>query len=713
MGGVRRGSGIGSGRRRCRGALLGVLALTVGALVTGPAAAAHDVPTERVAGADRSATAAAVAAAAFPEGARVALLVRDDGFADGLTAAPLAAQMQAPVLLTATDGVPAATWAALDDLGVSEVVLLGGTAAISDAVAADLAEVLAVDRVAGPDRYATAAAVARRIAAAGAIGTVETLRTVFVASGATFPDALAAGAAAAADGAAPLPVLLTDPQRLPTATTDAVADLAVEQAIVVGGAAAVAPAVADTLTAAGLTVHRLAGADRQATAARVADFTIAHSDATGARVLLARGDAFPDALTAGVYAGRTDAPIVLTRDPDRLGTNTSGWFDSACLLIDTVEAVGGTAAVADAVLAAAADTAAGCHGTWGTVPDAPFAPRSLHSATWTGAQMLVWGGLPEVDGPTLVTDDGAGWDPARREWRSIPAAPITARWSHDAFWTGRDLLVWGGTEGPDDQADCFSDGARYDPGAGTWRTVAAAPGGTWCAPSTVWTGGEMIVFGGFSANPPPPGSIRDDAVAYDPVTDTWRTLPAAPLAARVGAVTVWTGTDVVVAGGSDADFTPLGDAAAYTPATDAWRTIPDLPEAVGDAEAGVWTGDEVIVLGRPGGAAHDEPRFQHAAAYDPTADRWRSLADPPMALQSASLVRADDRLLALGPDGDVADGPPALLTYRPATDTWTRQPDPPGGGPRSTVTPVWTGSELLVWGAAPSPTGVSWRPPLD
>src|SRR4029077_20503541 len=100
-----------------------------------------------------------------------------------------------------------------------------------------------------------------------------------------------------------------------------------------------------------------------------------------------------------------------------------------------------------------------------------------------------------------VTDTGGGYDLVTNLWTasSAPGAP-SARWNHSAIWTGTRLIVWGGanTSG----TTSMSDGAAYDPGGGTWT-----PHATSGAPlarslhSAVWTGSEMIVWGGQSTDP--------------------------------------------------------------------------------------------------------------------------------------------------------------------------------------------------------------------
>ena len=90
---------------------------------------------ERWAGADRYATAAAISLKTYPQGATTAYLASGASYPDALAGAPVAAHAGAPLLLTSRDCIPASTFAELTRLGATNIVLLGGTAAVSDAAA--------------------------------------------------------------------------------------------------------------------------------------------------------------------------------------------------------------------------------------------------------------------------------------------------------------------------------------------------------------------------------------------------------------------------------------------------------------------------------------------------------------------------------------------------------------------------------------------------
>ena len=269
------------------------------------------------------------------------VLARADEYADALAGAPLAVRLDAPLLLTARDELLPATAAEIRRLGADEAVLLGGEAALMPAVADAVAGAgVEVRRIAGPTRYATAAAIAAAIAAE--IGATQ---SVLVARGDAFADALAASGLGAATGT---PVLLTRPDALPDETAAALT--AGRDVTIVGGSAAVSDTVAEQLDAAAGAVTRLAGPTRYATSATVADAAVA-AGITASTVWVATGRDFPDALVAGAAAGGDAAVLVLVDGLGLAGSpETRDWIRDHAGDIDTVRIAGGTVAVGAGVV---------------------------------------------------------------------------------------------------------------------------------------------------------------------------------------------------------------------------------------------------------------------------------------------------------------------------------------------------------------------------
>jgi hypothetical protein len=161
-------------------------------------------------------------------------------------------------------------------------------------------------------------------------------------------------------------------------------------------------------------------------------------------------------------------------------------------------------------------------------------------------------------------------------------------------------------------------------------------------------------------------------------------------------VAVWTGEEVVVAGGTttagclppavcDIALDPIATAAAYDPAADAWRKIPDAPAAFVTGTA-LWTGQEVLVF--PSSSATAAP----VLAYDPRADRWRTPAPPAARVTDAAIVDGVVLVAAPGDDG------PQVLRYRPWLDQWDALPPHPLGA-LSEAQIVASGREAVLIGS--------------
>ena len=257
-----------------------------------------DVSLRRLEGSDRYATAATIARTnAGAERAPAAVLARGDDHADALAGVPLAHHLGGPLLLSSPDGLTQVTADALRDLvrDGGTVHLLGGPTALG----ADVEEAVAglgfeVRRHQGQTRYDTAAAVARQLPA---------FRSAVVASGSSFPDALAAAAPAAQLGQ---PILLTERDRVPAATRDVLAGL--DRATVVGGDVVVAPSVVAEVDGLVGAVTQVAGRDRYETAVRV----VAHHDLDTSTLGLASGETFPDALVGALDAAGRGTGLLLT-----------------------------------------------------------------------------------------------------------------------------------------------------------------------------------------------------------------------------------------------------------------------------------------------------------------------------------------------------------------------------------------------------------------
>jgi putative cell wall-binding protein len=341
--------------RRARAAGVIVVALVAAGVGAVPAFSTSDAGGNRIAGEDRYETAAKIALARNTTATKVVLASGAD-FPDALAGAPLAGLTDAPVLLTAKDSLPATTKAAIDQLNPSEIYLLGGTGAVSNAVA-DALSPRTVTRIAGDDRADTAARVARAIGT-GNIALLNGKKTAFVATGDGFADALA-GAPLAAAGAGPAgvhPILLVGAD-VPAATESALRDLAVTQVAILGGTGAVSSAVQAKLESiTGSPALRYAGEDRYTTATAVAAKGVESYGLADTEVVLASGSGFADALAGGPLAQKRNATVLLTA-PSSLPATVQDFISGRSARLKTITALGGTLAVPAGVLSAAVDAA--------------------------------------------------------------------------------------------------------------------------------------------------------------------------------------------------------------------------------------------------------------------------------------------------------------------------------------------------------------------
>ena len=291
---------------------------------------------QRLAGPDRYATAVEISKYGYLDGEpNTVYIATGTGFADALSAVPAAAVDNAPLLLTTPNALPSIVSTELVRLAPSEIVIVGGEAVVSAAVFAQLDALPfnpTVRRVAGVDRYATSQAIAR--------DAFPTATTAYVATGLGFPDALAAGPAAASVGG---PVILVPgtSASVDANTLDVLSDLGVSNVVVAGGTAVVTGGIATQLDAL-YSLVRNAGADRYATAIAINDYAFTSET----RAFLATGEGFADALTGAAMAAVFGNPLY-TSPQACLPAATLGSIEG--LGVGTLVLLGGTAALSTAV----------------------------------------------------------------------------------------------------------------------------------------------------------------------------------------------------------------------------------------------------------------------------------------------------------------------------------------------------------------------------
>jgi hypothetical protein len=230
----------------------------------------------------------------------------------------------------------------------------------------------------------------------------------------------------------------------------------------------------------------------------------------------------------------------------------------------------------------------------------------------------------------------------RPVWTKIAAFPLLARSEQTAVFTGHEVIVWGGRSdsvsgvatpaSPHVPPDALADGAAYDVARNHWGVLPPAPVGARYGAVAAWTGSEMLVVGGMRDGTGPSGGIEflRDGAAYDPVHRRWRRMAEAPGCPAFGA---WTGK-VLVVGGTCANTTRTFVMAAYDPARNVWTTLPSYADATQLVSAGgtvfAWSGS----TGR-------------AAVLDSSTKRWSVLPQLPDGQRMDSLAAPYNGRLAV------------------------------------------------------------------
>jgi hypothetical protein len=379
--------------------------------------------------------------------------------------------------------------------------------------------------------------------------------------------------------------------------------------------------------------------------------------------------------------------------------------------------------------------------TWSAT--AQSAGRWRHVAVWTGSRMIVWGGYSwggaVFQGPP--TNTGARYDPASNSWTptsrgSQPAFDQSNLTPVDSFWTGNELLVWGGS----------ADGGRYDPATDSWSFVDTPSGVPVRGASAVWTGSKMIVWGGVTTACclcPPGGAgpyevYHQTGTAYDPLTNTW-TPSGAGGGNRAYHEAVWTGTEMIVFGGYE--MVPCSGPFQYhpgfrfNPQTGSVTSLPiggppydnNLSTAGYLTDSGVllWNGligpwlyhpeSDSWTRGESSGTPANVSWTSYAGGrltafssssggrYDPISDAWSptSPQGPYRQCQNGVTGSSGAEVFWWG-GGDPAFGCNGATDggarYDPVMDDWT--PTSTADAPPSSVTgahAVWNGGQLFWW----------------
>ena len=259
-----------------------------------------------------------------------------------------------------------------------------------------------------------------------------------------------------------------------------------------------------------------------------------------------------------------------------------------------------------------------------------------------------------------------------------------------AVWTGTEMIVWGGYNG-----NYLNTGGRYNPTTDSWQPVSMinAPTGR-TAHRAIWTGSEMIVYGGYP--------YRTGGGRYNPATDSWILFGSGGLSHSSA---VWTGSEMIIWGGG---YPQSDSGVRYNPATDIIQstTIRDAPSPRMGHTA-VWTGNEMIIWG--GSSINDIP-LNTGRSYDPSTDSWDNVSNTnaPSSYRHVAQWTGSEMLVWGGTTG--SDNSNAGYRYNPQTDAWSEFSTLKALITRSSPFSAWTGQEMIVWGGSSLNSGGSYNP---
>lgn len=292
----------------------------------------------RTYGSNRYATSLAVSEANFaPSSVATVVVASGSDYPDALCASGIAGVVGSPVILVGSGPIDDDTADEIARLGATDALVIGGPRAVAPETVSSLESLLSgeVERLAGPNRYATAKRVANEIAQrTGAPA------RAYIVSGVNFADAVSVSPAAYAEMA---PILYATPDTVPSETLAALTGTGIPATVIVGGPKAVTSSAEAVLP----NPIREHSTDRYKTSRAFADWAQADGVLDGGALYVVTGENFPDGLSAGPAAGTDRGPVVLSAfyDADALGA----WIEADPERFTSAHIIGGPLAISDAV----------------------------------------------------------------------------------------------------------------------------------------------------------------------------------------------------------------------------------------------------------------------------------------------------------------------------------------------------------------------------
>jgi len=288
---------------------------------------------------------------------------------------------------------------------------------------------------------------------------------------------------------------------------------------------------------------------------------------------------------------------------------------------------------------------------------------------------------------------------AEQAWEWTPVSDIDApgpRHGHAAVWTGSEMIIWGGF----DSSGALGDGARYNPATDTWTPMSninAPSARGYCA--AVWTGSAFFIWGGALVLAT---SYLTDGALYDPSNDTWAPLMNInPPPQRDQMVYVWTGQEVIVGGGQDESSgrcIAFRDYYAYDLTSGTWLRLRDFPGAARHTILNwCWTGKKIVIWGGKRPIYKD---LDNGAIYDPQSGYWTSMSPSPLGRRCMNVTTCfNGEVFIWGGERVVETYLSDGARYDLATGQW-RSVDSSANAPspRRGALGIFAGSKIVVWG---------------
>jgi len=341
----------------------------------------------------------------------------------------------------------------------------------------------------------------------------------------------------------------------------------------------------------------------------------------------------------------------------------------------------------------------------------------LATVAWPKEPLEFWIARAESQVPTAIgvpsasytlpkiSDEGGCIDDT---WTAT-SGPPDPREFHTAVWTGSEMIVWGGN--PGDCCHVFSTGGRFNPSTDSWTATSTINAPTDREYHTaVWTGTEMIVWGGTDGV-----NYFNTGGRYNPTTNSWTATSTSNVqSGRSSHTAVWTGNEMIIWGGFSGypNYTYFNNGGRYNPNTDSWTVTDSTNAPAGRYEhTAVWTSTEMIVWG----GSSNLGRFNTGGRYDPSTNSWTATTTigAPASREAHTAVWTGSQMIIWGGNGDLGDLNSGGK-YNPGTNSWTATSTTNAPSAREFHTAVWTGNQMIIWGGSNNlNTGGKYNPTTD